>query len=255
MNRASARAAGSPSGGDCTATSSLLRVGLSRRDHSQLVAVTGERADPGWWRRVEVEPPALADRAASQLHRRGSPDVRPRHQPGRSSAARVPRPLGHDASARVRRPPCFAFRWFPPLLSQLPSSRGPHRLGTVRRSPVAGASRARSGCRSQPTRPPPADCNLVEQAQVLPRDGEGGHREGRADAGEAHLHSFRHTFAKRALESGAEITWLSRHLGHSSHEGVDPWCPDPCPKPSSTEHSNGHSSSSRSFSRDGQRKS
>jgi integrase len=30
------------------------------------------------------------------------------------------------------------------------------------------------------------------------------------------FHSFRHTFAKRALESGAEITWLSRHLGHSS---------------------------------------
>jgi integrase len=30
------------------------------------------------------------------------------------------------------------------------------------------------------------------------------------------LHSFRHTFAKRALESGAQITWLSRHLGHSS---------------------------------------
>jgi integrase len=30
------------------------------------------------------------------------------------------------------------------------------------------------------------------------------------------FHSFRHTFAKRALESGTEITWLSRHLGHSS---------------------------------------
>ena len=28
--------------------------------------------------------------------------------------------------------------------------------------------------------------------------------------------SFRHTFAKRALENGAQITWLSRHLGHSS---------------------------------------
>jgi integrase len=28
------------------------------------------------------------------------------------------------------------------------------------------------------------------------------------------FHSFRHTFAKRALESGAQITWLSRHLGH-----------------------------------------
>lgn len=30
------------------------------------------------------------------------------------------------------------------------------------------------------------------------------------------FHSFRHTFAKRALENGAQITWPSRHLGHSS---------------------------------------
>jgi hypothetical protein len=31
------------------------------------------------------------------------------------------------------------------------------------------------------------------------------------------FHSFRHTFAKRALEWRArQITWLSRHLGHSS---------------------------------------
>ena len=30
------------------------------------------------------------------------------------------------------------------------------------------------------------------------------------------FHSFRHTFAKCALEQGAEITWLSRHLGHGS---------------------------------------
>lgn len=30
------------------------------------------------------------------------------------------------------------------------------------------------------------------------------------------FHSFRHTFAKRVLESGAQITWLSRHLGHST---------------------------------------
>ena len=30
------------------------------------------------------------------------------------------------------------------------------------------------------------------------------------------FHSLRHTFAKRALETGAQITWLSRHLGHSS---------------------------------------
>jgi integrase len=30
------------------------------------------------------------------------------------------------------------------------------------------------------------------------------------------FHGFRHMFAKRALENGAQITWLSRHLGHSS---------------------------------------
>jgi integrase len=30
------------------------------------------------------------------------------------------------------------------------------------------------------------------------------------------FHSFRHTFAKRALENGRRITWLSRHLGHST---------------------------------------
>jgi integrase len=30
------------------------------------------------------------------------------------------------------------------------------------------------------------------------------------------FHSLRHTFAKRALETGAQVTWLSRHLGHST---------------------------------------
>jgi integrase len=30
------------------------------------------------------------------------------------------------------------------------------------------------------------------------------------------FHSWRQTFAKVALESGRPITWLSRHLGHSS---------------------------------------
>jgi integrase len=35
------------------------------------------------------------------------------------------------------------------------------------------------------------------------------------------FHSFRHTFAKRALESGRPITWLSRHLGHSSIDITD----------------------------------
>jgi integrase len=30
------------------------------------------------------------------------------------------------------------------------------------------------------------------------------------------FHSLRHTFSKRALETGSQLTWLSRHLGHSS---------------------------------------
>jgi len=30
------------------------------------------------------------------------------------------------------------------------------------------------------------------------------------------FHSLRHTYAKRALENGRRITWLSRHLGHST---------------------------------------
>jgi integrase len=30
------------------------------------------------------------------------------------------------------------------------------------------------------------------------------------------FHSLRHSYAKRALENGRRITWLSRHLGHSS---------------------------------------
>ena len=42
----------------------------------------------------------------------------------------------------------------------------------------------------------------------IPREGPTG--ENRT------FHSFRHTFAKRAMESGTQITWLSRHLGHSS---------------------------------------
>jgi integrase len=30
------------------------------------------------------------------------------------------------------------------------------------------------------------------------------------------FHSLRHTFAKRALENGTSVSWLSRHLGHGS---------------------------------------
>jgi integrase len=35
------------------------------------------------------------------------------------------------------------------------------------------------------------------------------------------FHSFRHTFAKIALENGRPITWLSRHLGHSGVQVTD----------------------------------
>jgi len=45
------------------------------------------------------------------------------------------------------------------------------------------------------------------KVEAIPRASAEGNRT---------FHSFRHTFAKRALESGCQITWLSRHLGHSS---------------------------------------
>jgi integrase len=42
----------------------------------------------------------------------------------------------------------------------------------------------------------------------IPREGPSGEKRT--------FHSFRHTFAKCALENGRPVTWLSRHLGHSS---------------------------------------
>jgi integrase len=42
----------------------------------------------------------------------------------------------------------------------------------------------------------------------IPRVGERGCKRD--------FHSFRHTFAKIALEHGAEVTWVQRQLGHSS---------------------------------------
>jgi hypothetical protein len=42
----------------------------------------------------------------------------------------------------------------------------------------------------------------------IPREGPTGEKRT--------FHSLRHTFARVALENGAELTWLSRHLGHSS---------------------------------------
>jgi integrase len=46
------------------------------------------------------------------------------------------------------------------------------------------------------------------QRAGIPREGPTGEKRT--------FHSFRHTYAKRALENGRQITWLSRHLGHSS---------------------------------------
>ena len=52
--------------------------------------------------------------------------------------------------------------------------------------------------------------NLYEAMEKtgIPREGPTGEKRT--------FHSFRHTYAKRALESGRAIFWLSRQLGHSS---------------------------------------
>lgn len=42
----------------------------------------------------------------------------------------------------------------------------------------------------------------------IPREGPTGEKRT--------FHSFCHTFARIALEHGADPTWLQRHLGHSS---------------------------------------
>lgn len=45
-------------------------------------------------------------------------------------------------------------------------------------------------------------------AAEIPREGPNGEKRT--------FHSWRHTFARIALEHGADLTWLSRHLGNSS---------------------------------------
>jgi integrase len=58
----------------------------------------------------------------------------------------------------------------------------------------------------------PSSCGDTCTQQWLPLVSNGQVRHWRKRT----FYSFRHTFAKRALENGAQITWLSRHLGHSS---------------------------------------
>jgi integrase len=48
------------------------------------------------------------------------------------------------------------------------------------------------------------------QRAGIPREGPTGEKRT--------VHSLRHTFAARALQSGRPITWLSRHLGHATLE-------------------------------------
>ena len=75
-------------------------------------------------------------------------------------------------------------------------------------SPSGGSATATSGRRTPRRRTP-----LASPTRRWPPLASGG-SEPTQEKGT--FHSFRHTFAKRALESGAQITWLSRHLGHSS---------------------------------------
>jgi len=48
------------------------------------------------------------------------------------------------------------------------------------------------------------------KAAGIPREGPTGEKRT--------VHSLRHTFASRALQSGRPITWVSRHLGHATLE-------------------------------------
>jgi integrase len=52
----------------------------------------------------------------------------------------------------------------------------------------------------------------MEEAGI-PRKGPSGAERG--------IHSFRHSFAKLALEGGRPLYWLSKHLGHSSYAVTD----------------------------------
>jgi integrase len=54
---------------------------------------------------------------------------------------------------------------------------------------------------------------LAMEAAGIPRVGPTGEKRT--------FHSFRHTFAKLALEHGRQMSWLSRHLGHSSIQVTD----------------------------------
>jgi hypothetical protein len=89
----------------------------------------------------------------------------------------------------------------------------PHHPAIARRSPVNSLRR------------PVVDDPRIERECVTPEFGQSRPYPAMAAAQirrvgptqeKRTFHSFRHTFAKRALESGTQITWLSRHLGHSS---------------------------------------
>jgi integrase len=54
---------------------------------------------------------------------------------------------------------------------------------------------------------------VAMEAAKIPRVGPTGEKRT--------FHSFRHTFAKLALEHGRQMSWLSRHLGHSSIQVTD----------------------------------
>jgi integrase len=57
---------------------------------------------------------------------------------------------------------------------------------------------------------------LIREKQLYPAMQRAGIQRIGETGFERTFHSFRHTFAKRALENDRAITWLSRHLGHSS---------------------------------------